>query len=380
MTNETSSDLPKSWAGNEPQDEPKSEAPSEPANGSPPDHEDIHCESSPSPTQVFGSESLLGPTEYCLPPSSKEFATVRDRNEEMGTGAAVLREARANNVEPSPAYAGLGDALSENRQRPPVVASAAPRTDLRFVILATWASLATILCIWIWWRQPEPATPLENLPDDGVHRESGRIVSPLEPLSARYLLPIGQTRQFGMLRITPLSIENRSVRLLPDKFHTAKLLVLRLQLENASRDQVFHPLDPAFLYPDPKKKLSGLSVFDRGGYAYTFIHPVGSLAKIVMPLDLAYKQGFQVEGQVLEPLAPGETTESIVVSQEDAFDQLDAHMIWRIKLRKGMAKSRVGIATVVGIIFDKAQVRQVEANEAERRVAESPEEISQLRL
>jgi hypothetical protein len=327
------------------------------------DHDDIHGPAPLNATQLCGSDSLLAATELVgePPPGNVESA---------GSGKVAFQSA-------SEAGSGLGGGVSftppeaarqsegafSSGAGPPVPqlgGAAAVRTvpsDVVVVLLATWASLATILCLWIWWRQPEPASPLENLPDDGVFQHEGKVVFPLEPLSQRYLIEVGRTKQFGVVALTPLAIECRPVRLLPDNYTTKPVLVLRLRLKNVSANQQFHPLDPAFLYPDPKRRLAGLPVFDRRGYTYTLLHAQAGTDRLILPFDLPFRQGFSIEDQEFPLLAPQEEAESIVISDEDAFDEIDGRMIWRVMIRRGLARSGKGVATVIGVVFDKSQVQ-----------------------
>jgi hypothetical protein len=131
---------------------------------------------------------------------------------------------------------------------------------------------------------------------------------------------------------------------------------MRLRIRNVSADQRFYPTDPAFLYPNPKKKLKGVAAFDRTGYTYSFLHSARSIEKLLTPFDLAYQQGFRIEGQEFAPLDPGETVETLVISSEDAAASLDGDMVWRIKLRKGLSADGRSIATVIGVNFSAKDV------------------------
>lgn len=241
----------------------------------------------------------------------------------------------------------------------PETAAAKPheRGSALTTLLFTWASVATLLAVWLWLRWPEEHSPLETLPDDGIYKNGKQeIISPLEKLSSREMFRLGQTRQIGSLEITPLAIEHRSVRLLPDKFHTDPVLVLHLRIRNVSADQRFYPTDPAYLYPDPKKKLKGVTAFDRTGYTYSFLHSARAVENVLTPFDLAYSQGFRVEGQEFAPLDPGAMMETLVISSEDAATSIDGEMVWRIKLRKGVVADGRGIATVIGVAFSSKDV------------------------
>ena len=106
-------------------------------------------------------------------------------------------------------------------------------------------------------------------------------------------------------------------------------------------------MDPSFLYPDPRKKLRGLSMFDQSGYTYTYTHPESRPESMILPYDLAPDSGTKVEGQDFPELKPGQSMDAIVVSEEDAASRLADDMIWRVKLRKRAgAKGKIGRAHV----------------------------------
>lgn len=231
------------------------------------------------------------------------------------------------------------------------------------LILLTWASLATLIAFWLWYTRPEEPSPLESIPDDGILSRAD-IISPLERLSQRQMFDIGQTKQIGALEITPLSIENRRVRILPDMAGAdSKFLVLHLKIKNVSESQSIRPMDPVFLYFHPRgakggpRRLKGLDVFDASGYTYTFIHPSDDVAKLSLPFDLIYEgDQYRVEGQNFPMLHPGQSTEVIVISAEDAYNSLTGDMVWRIKLRKQKVGDR-GVATVIGVRFNKNDIK-----------------------
>lgn len=239
----------------------------------------------------------------------------------------------------------------------PQAAMEPPRTSksraLLIIFLFTWASIATILAAWLWMNQN---SMLENLPDDGSLQ--GSIVSPLEWLSGREMVPLGSSLRVGALEVTPLRIENRPVEVLPDRFLSAPVLVMYLRIKNVSLDQEFHPSDPAFLYPRPERKLAGLSAFDRCGYTYTFLHPAGATERLLPPFDLPFELGHAIAGQEFVSLKPGESTELMVISGEEAFGELKSDMVWRVKLRKGKSADGKGIATVIGVTFQPGDVKQ----------------------
>lgn len=226
-----------------------------------------------------------------------------------------------------------------------------PASGFLLTFLFTWASVATLTAMWLWWRWPEERSPLEVLPDDGIMDQ--KIVSPLERLSRRNILHLGESKRIGDLVIQPTSITQQSVNILPEGQLTEPVMVLRIRIENRSATTTFCPIDPVFLYyPDPRKKLENLPQFDMTGYTYTFIHPANNIEQVVLPFDLVYSQGYHVDGQEFPMLRPGESKEVVVISDEGAREQLERTMIWRVKLRVGFNARGDGVASVIGVAFD----------------------------
>lgn len=243
--------------------------------------------------------------------------------------------------------------------------SAEPAKPFNYtMLLLTWASLATLVAFWLWYTRPDDPSALDSIPDDGILSQAN-IISPLEQLSGRQVFDLGETKRVGALEITPLSIENRRVRILPDLAgsENARFLVLHLRIKNISENQTIRPMDPVFLYFHPRgtktqpKRLKGLKMFDETGYTYTFIHPEDDVSKLTLPYDLIYEENqYRVEGQSFPKLQPGQETEVIVISSEDAYSTLSGSMVWRIKLRKQKVGDR-GVATVIGVRFSKDDIK-----------------------
>ena len=258
----------------------------------------------------------------------------------------------------------------ESPVRPPAVAPAKSQIN---VLILTWASLATLTALYLWWTRPEYPSNLETIPDDGVLTSmlsNKKNVSPLSPLDRRLTLGLKETRRFGNLEVTPLSIEHRRVKVLASDGLVAyepHVLALKLRVKNVGAGKAFAPSDPAFTSlvqrgEGPRAKnvihVKGKVVFE-DGYTYTFAHPVGdveSIDKRILPLSIEYKNKEKVAEQEFPILEPGESAEVLLLSQEDALPKLKGPMIWRVKLRKGRNEQGTGAAVVIGVPFQKENV------------------------
>lgn len=268
------------------------------------------------------------------------------------------------NPETAPAWAATAEpAVTFAPAAAPVPETAPPASGasglhfLLVTILFTWASTATIVALWLWWTRPEPHSPLEDLPDDG--KLTSGVVSPLERISRWQTIPLGTTKQIGLLEITPVKIEQRPAVILPDNFLTEPVLVLHLRLKNLSAEQELRPTDPAYLYPARKAQIRSLPMFRQRGYTYSFIQEEAAPDHLVFCYDLAYEQGLRFEGQEFPLLKPGDEVETDVFSEEVDLKTLKADLIWRVKLRKGKTRSGKGVATVIAIPFARGDVSTV---------------------
>lgn len=308
-------------------------------------------DSSSNLSSGFGEESTEVIPQPGIAPHARLFREAAPASEK----AAPFREQQ---TEEMPVYSSREPqraARSTPKSSAPAKGSAA--RGLLTVLLFTWASIATVLAAWLWLKWPETPGALETLPDDGALQ--GQITSPVEELSSRQLVRFGESKTVGWLRVTPLWIESRPVTVLPERIVTEPVLVLYLRLTNVSESESFIPADPAFLYPLNGKKLAGLPMFNSTGYTYSFLHPPEQPHKLILPFDLPYTLGQTIEGQEFPELKPGESADLVVISSEDAYQQLSDRMVWRVKLRKGKTADGRGLATVIGVPFRKVDITAI---------------------
>jgi hypothetical protein len=228
------------------------------------------------------------------------------------------------------------------------------------MILLTWASLATIVALWLWFHRPAPPSPLENLPDDGVIVRKNEIRDPLAPLGDRLTVPLEKTLRVGNLEVTPLSVAFGKVKIdPPDTGESGDVLLLKVRFKNISTNQTFSPTDPAFLYPDSRKTVRDLPMFNRRGVTYSFLQSDRTPNEISYCYHLEWQANFRLIGQEHRKLKPGESTETLIASEWDLDELLKGPVTWRLKLRKGQTRGGKGVATVIGVTFDGTQVKKV---------------------
>ncbi|MBX6312484.1 MAG: hypothetical protein IRY99_06125 [Isosphaeraceae bacterium] len=210
-----------------------------------------------------------------------------------------------------------------------------------FLILFAYACLMTGAFLYLWWSdrsgrvEPEEAPPLDS------RRERALL-----PIPDARLTVMGRPLRIGLLEWTPLEIRAGRAdleRMAPDGRREQRegepgSLILRFRLRNLSRHETFAPLDPAFVrLPDRGQPDSVIEV--RGG------EPID-------PYRLALHSEWSIIGQVFDPLGPGESRETIVVSDPEARARAVGPLTWRLRLRTQPERTEI-----VGVFFDKQDIQ-----------------------
>jgi hypothetical protein len=222
------------------------------------------------------------------------------------------------------------------------------------VLLLSYASAVTIACIWLWMhRRPaeRPSedflnVPVETRPDPGSRADRTAKVEPAVPLPDDRLTSLGAPLRVGALEFTPLDVRKGKVTLVAERFGVQKeirgagddALHLRVRFRNLSDDLIFAPLDEAFVRERDRELPDSFLSTEDGERIYTFKLPVASERTIA--------------GQKFQELKPGETMETVIVSDTDAVDRAKGSLTWRLRLRTGDQTTGV-----VGIRFRADQIQ-----------------------
>ena len=230
--------------------------------------------------------------------------------------------------------------------------------------LASYAVLATAMLVWSLLGGTASRSALESLPDVAPRGENEfRYVPPSAAVPTGHRVGLGESEQFGHIRIEPLGVTRGPVSLShysgrggtpPDLGGEA--LRLRLRLTNTSptdaSGQMIAPLDSELVY-DRLPNGSGQIVSNQ--YLYNASESTDEPA--VMMLPLAATTEWVVDGQSFPRLAPGESVETVLVAGPQGLDALGADAVWRVQLRKGYHdRTGRGVTTLVEVPFDAASV------------------------
>jgi hypothetical protein len=237
--------------------------------------------------------------------------------------------------------------------------------------------LATCVALYgLFFRSPglPPTHPLAAIPDtfgeyDPASRKKIALRTPLTgPLPEELIVPLGGTMTIGQLRIEPVRVEERPLRLISEADQkkreetTRPALVLHLKLSNTSSDLVFHPVDPALV-----RKASQLEHIDR--FNGTRLE-VGSATFIGGPLEWPFRPGVRrYEAAQLEhdrPLQPGETREFVICSPDNpelrrALRNAPPNILWRVHLRTGILTfndREIPITSIIGVRIPTSAIQR----------------------
>ncbi len=238
----------------------------------------------------------------------------------------------------------------------------------KYMIVLSYASAITLVCV-ILIMQSLQAKPhdLESLPDLKPPMKDDEIAYRLVPEAAGlprgHTLKLGQSRRFGNVLVTPTKVVYEPIQFVhysqdPTKTRAASKPAMKLWLkfENVSKDQKFAPLDRKLMLMrivDPKQR-----EFMRSNQFLCPSRAKGDLKKTSLLYDLEMVGDWDFAGIEDDPLVPpGQTLEIYLPSSEEAYDEMDGKITWRVQFRKGYnPDSKRGVTTLIEVVFDKKEV------------------------
>ena len=305
---------------------------------------------------VGDPDPLLG--EFVPPSQDSEQATHPD----LAVAVAVAEPVAP--VGPAPeadAFGGLH--LDTSTPPAPRPAAARPRVEeadddedeepggisLGTVLLASYASAVTLALAYVIWSHRDhgasgPETmAADSRPDRGA--DGPRALKPAAAIADDHIASIGQSIRVGGLEVTPVEVRNRPVRLVragsesrgSGRTEPGDALQLRLRIKNASESPIA-PLD-ATLVRAPEF-----------GPPETFLET--GRGDRIDPYPLAVASEWAISGQPLGALGPGESRETLIVSEKDVADRLDDPLTWRIPIRVSAGK-----VESIGVRFRSGEIR-----------------------
>ncbi len=238
----------------------------------------------------------------------------------------------------------------------------------KYIFVLSYASAITLVCaILIIQSFQAKSHDLESLPDLKPPMKDDEIAYRLVPEAAKlplgHTLKLGQSRRFGNVLVTPTKVVYEPLKFAhysqdPTKTRTVSKPVMKLWLkfENVSKDQKFAPLD---------RKLMLMRIVDSKQPEFMrsnqFLSPAsskGELDKTSLLYNLEMVGDWDFAGIEDDPIVPpGESLEIYLPSSEQAYDEMDGKITWRVQFRKGYhPQSKRGVTTLIEVVFDKKQI------------------------
>ena len=215
-----------------------------------------------------------------------------------------------------------------------------PRPAWSSVLLKSYASAATVGLIYLLWSGRGGSIATDSSRDVGIPPSAVERTARLKPLAADRTTNIGREITVGSLEILPMDVKRRAVRLLSDgrpEETSDHVLVLRLRCKNLADDITFAPLAPEFVRSSDR----GFSDM----IITTSSSPIESF-----PLAVASEK--RIDEQSFAPLAPGETRETILVSEPVEKGRVSGSMTWRFRVRVDARQT-----VLLGVLFNAENVR-----------------------
>lgn len=233
--------------------------------------------------------------------------------------------------------------------------AAAPWISWPLLLVSSYASALTLALGFILWTgrglsrldfstssEPGPGT-IGPSPGRGASGTGEDLL----PLPAPNVTELGSPVRLGELEVTPRSIARRPVELLrlqgtaEEDRESSPSLVMTLELANRPTGSTLAPLEPAIVR-------DSVPALDR-----SFIEVPGG-GRIAM-FRLAIESEWSIQDQVFPALQPGQTVETILVSEPVALADLKGTMTWHVKLRTAPYRTDVlGVRFSVGEVIDRS--------------------------
>lgn len=227
------------------------------------------------------------------------------------------------------------------------------RTSWRMVLLGSYASAITLAFLWLWWhprtRVDSPvgeSSPADARFERGLRGDQSVKLAPVTPLPEKLVTSLGKSLVVDALEVTPVDVSHRAVMLehrnqdgeVETREGGSGAWVLHVRLKNTSQDQIFAPLDEAFV----RQRESGA--------ADSFIE-TPTAGRIEM-YPLAVESEWAIPDQSFRAIRPGETLDTIVVTDKNASGNEAAEMTWRLRLRTSADRTEV-----VGVRIRKEEIQ-----------------------
>ena len=254
---------------------------------------------------------------------------------------------------------------------------------LAFVVVLSYASAMTLACAFLLYqRKNNPGTldlpdllPPAQITKGKKHVSVKKYLPEDKPVPEANVLKLGESRQYGSVKVTPLKVTRGPVEFSyykadedQQKDPEGPVLKLHLKFENVSPDQEFIPLDSVLVYSKDQDRKTFESF-----NPHNFVSNVsdrGTRAKHAYVLNVLPNGSWIVKNQNLdEDLAPGQSLETFVPTTAEEIESLTGDLVWRVQFRKGYNRTSLrGVTTLIEVLFNSSEIVADDLNPTENPV------------
>ncbi len=231
------------------------------------------------------------------------------------------------------------------------------------ITLVSYASAITLLCLYLVMTRPSTL----DLPDLAPPSKSKKVTTLIYLPPGKLLPPsnqmqLGETRQFGSVRVTPVRVTRGLVAFSyykPEEDEArapeGPVLKLHLRFDNVSRDQEFTPLDWPLVYTkEPNRKEYGL--FKANNLVFN-VADRDRPSKHVYIFDIPSSEWLLREQNLDHELPPGDSLETFIPTTAHDIEALSGDLVWRVHFRKGYNPTSFrGVTTLIEVLFKSSDI------------------------
>jgi hypothetical protein len=326
----------------------------------------------PEPPPVPPEPPLQDATLTYVPPGA--ITTPEGRVSEPGFAPGGLAAGEGAVLDGTSAAEATGESVLPQLTSPAVTRArrggsswVVPVLIVPLILYSVLATIAVIYLVSLLYLRPQ-RHPFEMLPDQGDHQGASHVRIDFHgaaklPVPEQLRVPLEKSLTIGDVKITPLRVELRKVMLRTKGFakpdeSSDDCLCLWLEVENVSRNVVFHPMDPFFHLKR--------TATDETDPPFTYVE-FGSHRLYGGANEAGGKNAapVTVDGQDYDKeLRPGEKMTTFVCTDPEQhvgkyLSGYHGPMLYRIRLRRGLVPFRdkeVSATAVVGVEFSSQDV------------------------
>jgi hypothetical protein len=255
-----------------------------------------------------------------------------------------------------------------------------------FLLVASYASAMTLACLFLLYQRkhnpgtldlPDLAPPAQTV--QGKRVSLKKLYLPEEkPVPSANVLKLGESRQYGSVKVTPLRVTRGPVEFSfykadedQEKEAEGPVLKLHLRFENVSPDQDFVPLDSELVYAKDVTK-SG-EMFNHHNFVSN-VGQRGTRAKHAYTFDLKPGGMWLIKDQHIdEKFGPGQVLETFIPTTAEEIEALEGDLVWRVHFRKGYNRTSYrGVTTLIEVLFNSSEIVDDPHPVNETRPADGP--------